>query len=88
MNKEELTKIAAEEAGVTEEEAAKIIEAFFETIKEGLLKGERVLIAGFGTFSLSKRKEREFVNPKTRKIQTIKERILPFFKADRNFKKD
>lgn len=88
MDKEALIEAAAQEAGVGREEASKIIDAFFETIKEGLLRGEKVLISGFGTFSLSKRKGRDFVNPKTQKVQTIPEKHLPFFKADRKFKKD
>ncbi len=54
-------------------------------IKDGLNKGERITITGFGTFSLAKRKAREFVNPKTKEVYQIPEKQTPFFKAGSNF---
>jgi len=87
MEQEELISEVAKESGTSEGETSKIIDAFIGTIKEGLTRGEKVTIAGFGTFSLAKRKAREFLNPKTRQIHNIPEKSLPFFKAGRDFKK-
>ena len=86
MEKTELITEVAKDTGIAEEEAGKIIEAFISTIKEGLSRGEKVTISGFGTFSLSKRKERDFLNPRTKKLHKIPEKFLPNFKAGRNFK--
>lgn len=86
MEQQELISEVAKEAGISEEEASKIIEVFIETIKEGLSRGEKVTISGFGTFSLAKRKAREFLNPKTRQIHNIPEKNMPFFKAGRSFR--
>ncbi len=86
MEQQELISEVAKESGISEEEVNKIIEAFIETIKEGLSRGERVTISGFGTFSLAKRKAREFVNPKTRQVHSIPEKFLPFFKAGTKLK--
>lgn len=87
MEKGELISEVAKTSGISEEEALKVIDAFTDTIKESLIKGEKITISGFGTFSLSKRKPREFVNPKTQQVHSIPERFLPHFKAGRNFRK-
>ncbi len=87
MEQSELVTEVSKQTGISEGETEKILDSFVETIKEGLTRGEKVTIAGFGTFSLAKRKAREFVNPKTQKIHNIPEKVLPFFKAGTNFKK-
>lgn len=84
MEKYELITQVAERAEITEEEATKVFDAFIDSIKKGLLSGEKVTIAGFGTFSLSKRKALTFVNPKTQQTHDIPERVLPHFKAGKN----
>jgi DNA-binding protein HU-beta len=86
MEQSELITELAKEAKISEEEANKIIEAFIGTIKEGLARGEKVAISGFGTFTLSRRKAYDFLNPKTQQVHNIPEKNIPFFKAGRNFR--
>ncbi len=86
MEKSELINVVSSEAGISELEATKILDAFVNTIKEGLGRGEKVTIAGFGTFSLAKRKAREFVNPKTKQVHNIPAKFLPFFKSKMGLK--
>ena len=81
IEKNELVTKVAEKSGMKENEVIKILDAFTGTIKDGLAKGEKVPIAGFGTFSLSHRKAQTFLNPKTQQIHEIPERSLPHFKA-------
>jgi DNA-binding protein HU-beta len=87
MTKEELTKKVSEKSGITESEALTIINAFTDQIKEQLSRGEKVTIGGFGTFVLSERKAKTFVNPKTGNSHDIPKRMLPQFKPAGNFKK-
>ncbi|MCL5407311.1 MAG: HU family DNA-binding protein [Patescibacteria group bacterium] len=84
MEKEELITQVAQKAQITEDEATKILDAFISSIKEGLVKGEKVTILGFGTFTLRKRKALTFLNPKTQKQHDIPERVVPHFVAGRN----
>lgn len=84
MEKEELIKKVAEKAEISEDEAVKILDAFTASIKEGLSKGEKIAITGFGTFSLSKRKAQTFTNPKTQEVYDVPERVVPLFKAGKN----
>ncbi|KKQ73607.1 MAG: Bacterial nucleoid DNA-binding protein [Berkelbacteria bacterium GW2011_GWB1_38_5] len=86
MEKQELIVEISKESGASEEEVSKIVDSFISTIKEGLINGERVVISGFGTFSLSKRKAREFVNPRTKQVHSIAEKYLPHFKPGTNLK--
>lgn len=86
MEKPELILEVSKNTGISEDSTTKIVDAFVQTIKEGLLRGEKVTISGFGTFSLSKHKAKIFVNPKTQKTHNIPEKFLPQFKAGSSFK--
>ena len=70
MKKSELIEAIAEKAGLTKVEAGKALDATFEVIANELEKGEKVPVAGFGTFKLSSRAAREGRNQK--KGETIK----------------
>ena len=65
MNKTELTAAVAEKAGMSKAEAAKALNAFFETVEGALAKGESVQIIGFGTFEVSEYAARTGRNPQT-----------------------
>ena len=47
MNKSELCARLADETGLTLDEAIKVVETFFSTIRHALMKGDRVEIRGF-----------------------------------------
>ncbi len=86
MNKDELIDQVSKKVDLSEEEVSKILDGFTSSIKEGLLKGEKVTISGFGTFTLSKRKSTTFLNPKTKETHEIPERDVPHFKAGKDLK--
>lgn len=65
MKKAELVESVAEKAGLTKADATRAIDAVFETVKGALVKGDKVAIGGFGTFSVGKRAAREGRNPQT-----------------------
>ena len=63
MNQADLIAAVAEHASLTN--ADKAVEAVVSTITEALKQGEEVRIAGFGTFGISKRGQRQGRNPQT-----------------------
>ncbi len=65
MNKGEITAMVAEKAGLTKGQAAAALDAFIDSIKECLQKGEKVSLIGFGTFQVVEREARMGRNPKT-----------------------
>ena len=81
MKKSELIEAIAEKAGLTKVEAGKALDATFEVIANQLEKGEKVPVAGFGTFKLSSRAAREGSNPKTGETIKIAASTSVSFKA-------
>ena len=81
MKKSELIEAIAEKAGLTKVEAGKALDATFEVIANQLEKGEKVPVAGFGTFKLSSRAAREGRNPKTGETINIAASTSVSFKA-------
>jgi len=81
MKKAELVEAIAAKTGLTKADANRALEATFEVITKALKKGERVPVAGFGTFNVSKRKAREGRNPQTGATVKIPARKAVTFKA-------
>ena len=81
MKKAELVEAIAAKAGLTKADANRALEATFEVITKALKKGERVPVAGFGTFNVTKRKAREGRNPQTGATVKIPARKAVSFKA-------
>ena len=81
MKKVEVVEAVAEEAGFTKADAARAIDAFCETVTETLAKGDKVPVAGFGTFGVSERAAREGRNPRTGEPVKIEARKVVSFKA-------
>ncbi len=66
MNKKELvTKLVEKELVSTKTAAEAIVNEVFATIIEEVKKGEKVAIAGFGSFEKGERAAREGHNPQT-----------------------
>ncbi len=81
MNKQDLVKAMATEAGLSQVDVKKVLDAFEVTIKKALSKGDSVTLIGFGTFSVTKRAARKGVNPATGKPLQIKAKKVAKFKA-------
>lgn len=86
MNKAELIAAVAEQAGITKTEASKAINAVTDNITAALVKGESVLIVGFGTFEAKKKDARTGRNPKTGEPIEIAARTVPGFKPGKDLK--
>ncbi len=86
MNKGELVEKISAVTGLTKKDSENAINAFVDTIQAALKKGEKVAIAGFGTFDVSNRKERVGRNPQTGEEIKIAASKTPKFKAGKSFK--
>ena len=86
MNKQELVSAIAEEAGLTQVEVAKVVNAALEVITVQLKKGEEVVITGFGKFEARKRAARVGTNPATGAQIQIPASKVPAFKAGKALK--
>ena len=81
MKKVELVEAVAAKAGITKADATRAIDATFETITGALKAGDKVPVAGFGTFATSERAARQGRNPQTGAVVEIAARTAVTFKA-------
>jgi len=80
-NKADLVEAIAEKAEISKKAAGVALDTVLNEIAEALKKGERVSIAGFGTFSVSSRAARQGRNPQTGATIQISASKVPRFKA-------
>jgi DNA-binding protein HU-beta len=81
MTKAELIGKMAKDAKITKVAAGKAMDGVIDGITKALKKGDRIILVGFGTFSVSKRKARTGRNPQTGKSIKIAARKVAKFKA-------
>ena len=86
MNKVELIAALADKADVSKKDAAKVLEAFTDTIAEQLSQKEKVTLVGFGTFETRERAARTGKNPRTGEAIKIAASVAPAFKAGKALK--
>ncbi|MDE5715246.1 MAG: HU family DNA-binding protein [Anaeroplasmataceae bacterium] len=86
MNKPELVNSIAEKLDTTKKQAEELIGALFETIMDSLVKGEKVVITGFGTFEVHERARKTGRNPQTGEEIFIEGSKAPVFKSAKSFK--
>ena len=65
MNKSQLINTIASESSVQRGEIKKIVDMLFDLTEETLKQGEKVVISGFGVFSVAEVSERIGRNPRT-----------------------
>ncbi|MDP9316367.1 MAG: HU family DNA-binding protein [Chloroflexota bacterium] len=61
----------AQRIGLPRTQAKQVVVAVFVTMTEQLDKGERIRVAGFGSFDIRVRAERQGTNPKNKERITI-----------------
>ena len=86
MKKSDLIKRLSEEKGLNNRVATKIVETFFNTIKEAVKNGDRVEIRGFGSFVLREYGSYMGINPRTREKIKVPPKKLPFFKPGKELR--
>ena len=81
MNKSELVAKIAEGAGMSKVDAKKALEATLDASVDAMKKDDKVVLVGFGTFSVAKRDERKGINPATKEVITIPAKKVVKFKT-------
>ena len=70
----------AKKAGMTKTDTAKALNAFVDTIKDEMKKGEKVSLVGFASFEVVSRPARQCRNPKTGKTIKVAAKKVAKFK--------
>ena len=86
MNKTELIAAVAEKAGLTKKDAERALNAAIDAITASLAEGQKVQVAGLGSFEVKTREARTGRNPQTGETIQIAASKLPTFKAAKALK--
>jgi len=81
MNKTELIDKVAKESALSKSAAEQVVNSVFSAIAEAMKTGDKVTLAGFGTFSTADRATREGRNPQSGETITIPAKKVVKFKA-------
>lgn len=86
MNRSDLINALKDKVPLSRKNAEKVVDTFFDALKETLAKGERVEIRGFGSFTVKNYKPYVGRNPKTGEQINVSSKKLPFFKLGKELK--
>lgn len=86
MNRKDLVETIAQQAGLSSAQADAALTAFVAGVTGAVADGDRVAIAGFGTFEPRERSARTGRNPQTGQPIEIAASVAPAFKPAAAFK--
>lgn len=87
LTKKDLIAHVAKKANLTNKASNDAVTAMLNGIRDSLKKGDKVVITGFGTFSVRNRSSRPGRNPKTGEKITLPARRAPGFTPGKTLKK-
>ncbi|MGD0276197.1 MAG: integration host factor subunit alpha [Syntrophales bacterium] len=88
MTKKELIDLIYDRMGISKIESYKIVESFFDIIKDELIQGNDVMISGFGRWSVNKKRARIGRNPQTGGTLMIRTRKVITFRCSPMVRKE
>jgi len=87
VNKSGLVAEVAKRSGSSKAEVARTVDAAIDAIRETVASGERVALAGFGTFERKHRNQRIARNPRKPKVPiVVPARDVPTFNPGNEFR--
>ena len=86
MNKSQLVNAVAEEVNLSKVEVKRVIDTLFSKIEDTLNNGEKVVVSGFGVFSVLNSPERIGRNPRTGESVKIAARRSVKFRSNMEIK--
>ena len=86
MNKIDIINKVAEDMKLNQKVTKIAVDTIVDTIKQAIVKGERVEIRGFGSFTIRQYKAYKGRNPKTGQLVDVKPKKLPYFKVGKELK--
>ncbi|OGE14493.1 DNA-binding protein [Candidatus Daviesbacteria bacterium RIFCSPHIGHO2_12_FULL_37_11] len=87
MTKNELIEKVAKKSNLTKRAAQDAVNAVFNLSRDALVRGEKVVITGFGTFLIRSRAARRGRNPQTGETIQIPQKKTPGFTAGKTLKR-
>jgi DNA-binding protein HU-beta len=86
MNKGALVSEIARRTDLRPASVARVVDTMLDVVRERVVRGERVVLSGFGTFERVRRNARTGRNPHTGAAVRIPARNMPSFRAGAAFR--
>jgi len=86
MNKLDLVEKIAKTTKAPKATVRQFLDSFIDVVGQALKSGKPLVLTGFGTFSVIKRKARTGINPATGKKMQIPAKKVPKFKPGKSLK--
>ena len=86
VTRKELALSVTEKLGVSQRNAAEIVDTVFATLKNTLVNGESIKLVQFGTLNVRDKSPRRGRNPKTGESMTIAKRQMITFRPSRQLR--
>ena len=86
FTRKDLSKRIYQNLGFSKRYSSTLIDNFFETLIQELIRSSKIKISSFGTFKVINKKKRIGRNPKTKESKIISERNVVLFKPANQFK--
>ncbi len=86
LTKAEMAERLFQDVGLNKREAKEFVDAFFDSVRDALEKGEQVKLSGFGNFDLRLKNQRPGRNPKTGEEIPISARRVVTFRPGQKLK--
>ena len=82
MNKSQLISAVAEEVNLSKVEVKKVVDTLFKCVEKNLQESDKVVISGFGVFTVNNTPERMGRNPRTGESVKIEPRRNVKFRSN------
>jgi len=86
MTKTEFINNIAQKSNIPKKDAAEIVNTILNKMTDSLIRGERIEIRGFGSFSVKSYPGYEGKNPRTHETIIVKPKKKPVFKMGKDLK--
>jgi integration host factor subunit beta len=86
MNKSDLCKILSKDLDLPARKTEEIVDMVFNTMAKALVRGERIEIRGFGSFTVKEYEGYTGRNPKSGEKISVGSKRLPFFKTGKELR--
>lgn len=86
MNKATLVAEVVARTGIEKRDVAVIVDEVLDVVRGSVAKGDRVTLAGFGTFEKRRRGARLGRNPHTGDAVKVPARVVPSFRPGKAFR--
>lgn len=86
VTRKELALSVNEKLGISQRNAAEMVDTVFETMKNTLISGESLKLVQFGTLSVRDKSPRRGRNPRTGESMTITKRKMVSFRPSKRLR--